>query len=38
MASIAPAFVKDASVSAAWFLPDETTPATEAALACSLPT
>lgn len=28
----APAFVVDASVSAAWFLPDEATPETEAAL------
>lgn len=28
----APAFVLDASVSAAWFLPDEATPETEAAL------
>ena len=27
-----PAFVVDASVSAAWFLPDEANPATEAAL------
>ncbi len=27
-----PAFVVDASVSAAWFLPDEATPATESAL------
>ena len=32
MPSSAPAFVVDASVSAAWFLPDEATPATEATL------
>ena len=32
MASGSPGFVVDASVSAAWFLPDEATPATEAAL------
>ena len=32
MASGAGSFVVDASVSAAWFLPDEATPATEAAL------
>jgi predicted nucleic acid-binding protein len=32
MASGARSFVVDASISAAWFLPDEATPATEAAL------
>ena len=32
MAVVTGAFVVDASVSAAWFLPDEATPATEAAL------
>ena len=32
MAANAAGFVVDASVSAAWFLPDEATPATEAAL------
>ena len=32
MTADAQAFVVDASVSAAWFLPDEATPATEAAL------
>ena len=32
MAVVTDAFVVDASVSAAWFLPDEATPATEAAL------
>ena len=30
-----PAFVVDASVAAAWFLPDEATPYTEAALAAT---
>ena len=32
MAAVEPAFVVDASVSAAWFLPDEATAGTEAAL------
>jgi predicted nucleic acid-binding protein len=33
--ALPPAFVVDASVSAAWFLPDEATPQTEAALAAT---